>query len=118
MSPDGALTRIEHWRVAQQQARIAAANMMGGNRSFEEAPFFWTYHYGKNFEYLGHAETWDDEIVLGDIASQQFAALLLQGERVAAVVACERQRLTAVLVERMRTPLMREEALKMVEALS
>ena len=118
IAPDGKPTRIEHWRVAQQQARVAAANMMGGNRLYEAAPFFWTYHYGKNFEYLGHAESWDDEVVCGDIAKQQFAALFLQGERVAAVVACERQRLTAALAERMRAPLMRKEALKMIEELS
>jgi apoptosis-inducing factor 3 len=118
MAPDGKPTRIEHWRVAQQQARIAAANMMGGNRPYEEAPFFWTYHYGKNFEYLGHAESWDEQVVRGDIAKQQFVALLLQGERVAAVVACERQRLTAALIERMRSPLMRDEALRMVDALA
>jgi len=115
LGPEGKPIRIEHWRVAQQQARIAAANMMGGNRPYEDTPFFWTYHYGKNFEYLGHADTWDDEVVRGDIAKQQFVALFLQGERLAAVVACERQRLTSALVERMRAPLMRDEALRMVE---
>jgi NADPH-dependent 2,4-dienoyl-CoA reductase/sulfur reductase-like enzyme/nitrite reductase/ring-hydroxylating ferredoxin subunit len=115
MAPDGKPTRIEHWRVAQQQARIAAANMLGGNRPYEDVPFFWTYHYGKNFEYLGHAESWDDEIVRGDISQQQFVSLFLRRGRVAAVVACERQRLTATLVERMRTPLMRDEALRMVD---
>ncbi len=115
MPPDGKPTRIEHWRVAQQQARIAAANMMGGNRPYEDVPFFWTYHYGKNFEYLGHADSWDDEVIRGDIGKQQFVAVLLQRDRVAAVVACERQRLTAALSERMRTPLMRDEALRMVD---
>jgi NADPH-dependent 2,4-dienoyl-CoA reductase/sulfur reductase-like enzyme len=117
-TPDGERTRIEHWRVAQQQARIAAANMLGGAARFEAAPFFWTYHYGQNFDYLGHASSWDEEVVVGDVEAQNFVALLLQGERVAAVVACQRQRLTAALAQRMAAPLMREEALRLVEALS
>jgi apoptosis-inducing factor 3 len=43
-------------------------------------------------------------------------ALFLQDERVAAVVACERQRLTAALAQRMRRPLMRDEAMGLVNA--
>jgi NADPH-dependent 2,4-dienoyl-CoA reductase/sulfur reductase-like enzyme/nitrite reductase/ring-hydroxylating ferredoxin subunit len=116
IAPDGNPTRIEHWRVAQQQARVAAANLLGGRLRYEAAPFFWTYHYGKNFEYLGHAETWDEEVVCGDVERHDFVALFLQDERVAAVVACERQRLTAALAERMRTPLTRDEAMGLVNA--
>ena len=113
--PDGKPARIEHWRVAQQQARIAAANMLGGRAAFEAVPFFWTYHYGKNFEYLGHAEKWDDEIMFGDVDKQDFVTFFLQGDRVAAVAACERQRLTATLAERMRSPLLQDEALRLVD---
>ena len=85
--PEGKPTRIKHCRVAQQQARIAAANMMGEEASYRATPFFWTCHYGQNFEYFGHADGWDDEIVGGDIDIQNFAAFLLQGQRVVAVVA-------------------------------
>jgi NADPH-dependent 2,4-dienoyl-CoA reductase/sulfur reductase-like enzyme/nitrite reductase/ring-hydroxylating ferredoxin subunit len=115
---DGTSTRIEHWRVAQQQARVAAANMRGGSAVYDGVPFFWTYHYGQNFEYLGHAETWDEEVVVGEIERQDFAALLLRRKQVAAVVACGRQRTTAALAERMREPLPVEEALRIIEATS
>jgi NADPH-dependent 2,4-dienoyl-CoA reductase/sulfur reductase-like enzyme len=115
---DGARTRIEHWRVAQQQARVAAENMLGGNAVYDGVPFFWTYHYGQNFEYLGHAETWDEEVVEGEIELQNFVALLLQRKHVAAVVACGRQRTTAALAERMREPLPVEEAVRIIEATS
>ena len=100
----GERIRIEHWRVAQQHARVAAANMVGRPATFDAPPFFWTYHYGKNFEYLGHAEGWEKEIICGDLEKQAFVAFLLKGGFVAAVIACSRQRLTAQLAERMRAP--------------
>jgi NADPH-dependent 2,4-dienoyl-CoA reductase/sulfur reductase-like enzyme len=118
LPPDGEPTRIEHWRVAQAQARVAAANMAGRNVASDSTPFFWTYHYAKNFEYLGHAKSWSEQLIFGDVDKQEFVSLLLQGERVAAVIACERQRLTAVLAERMRAPLTRAEAIRIIESLS
>jgi NADPH-dependent 2,4-dienoyl-CoA reductase/sulfur reductase-like enzyme len=116
--PEDKRARVEHWRLAQQQARVAAAGMLGREAVCDAAPFFWTYHYGKNFEYLGHAESFDEEVIRGDPNNQEFVALLLRNERVAAVVACGRERLTATLSERMRTRLMRDEALMWVEEIN
>ena len=48
----GRRTRIEHWRVAQEQARTAAANMMGLEKKYSGVPYFWTYHYGIRYEFL------------------------------------------------------------------
>ena len=115
--PEGRQDRIEHWRVAQIQARVAAENMLGGAATYEAPPFFWTYHYGQNYEYIGHAKTWDDEIVVGDVEGQNFVAFFLEAERVVAVVACQRQRLTAALAERMRAPLTRDQALALAQVL-
>lgn len=106
----GKLTRIEHWRVAQQQARIAAHNMVGGDEHYDGLPFFWTYHFGKRFEYLGHAEEWDETIIQGSLETQDFVAFLVRGGMVAAVVACQRESETAVLAERMRQPLSLQDA--------
>ena len=79
-------------------------------------PFFWTYQCGKRFEYLGHAETWDREIIVGDLEQQQFVALLVRQEIVAAVVACDRERATGFLVELMRQPLAVDDALHAIRA--
>src|SRR5258706_1774647 len=98
----GPLVRIEHWRVAQQHARIAARNMCGASEHYEGVPFFWTYHYGKNFEYLGHAATWDDIVVEGDIDRHAFLALFVKDGKVVAAVACERDSATARLIGVMR----------------
>ena len=63
---NGQPQRIEHWRLAQQQARIAAANMLGGDERYLDVPYFWTWHFGKNYDYLGHAEAWDEVEFKGD----------------------------------------------------
>ena len=114
--PQGGRTRIEHWRLAQQQARIAACNMAGGAALFEDVPFFWTYHYGKRYEYLGHAPTWDRVVTEGDIGRQDFVTLLCRRGMVAAAVACGRERQTAYLATRMRDPLNVEAALDVIRA--
>jgi NADPH-dependent 2,4-dienoyl-CoA reductase/sulfur reductase-like enzyme/nitrite reductase/ring-hydroxylating ferredoxin subunit len=107
--------RIEHWRVAQQQGRIAARNLAGGDATYAGVPFFWTYHYGKRFEYLGDAHTWDEIAADGDIRQHKFIAFLCDRGSVAAVVACGREYETALLAERMRQPLTVTAALELVQ---
>ncbi|MFT4066598.1 FAD-dependent oxidoreductase [Paraburkholderia sp.] len=106
--------RIEHWRVAQQHARIAAQNMCGARNRYAGVPYFWTYHYGRNFEYLGHASEWDEIVVDGDLDHQQFIALYVRDGHVDAVLACEREALTARLIDAMRDGLSRADALKII----
>ncbi len=98
----GQSVRIEHWRVAQQHARVAARGMMGRAARYDGVPFFWTYHFGKRFEYLGHADPWDDEIVDGDLDALEFVAFHLRGGEVAGVIACGHETATARLIEPMR----------------
>ncbi|MCC8400350.1 FAD-dependent oxidoreductase [Paraburkholderia sp. MMS20-SJTN17] len=108
--------RIEHWRVAQQHARIAAQNMCGARNRYADVPFFWTYHYGKNFEYLGHADEWDEIFIDGDIDHHRFIALYVRDGNVDAVLACEREALTARLSDAMRGGLSRADALAIIGA--
>jgi apoptosis-inducing factor 3 len=105
-----ARVRIEHWRVAQQHARIAAKNMAGGDETYSGVPYFWTYHFGKRFEYLGHANAPDDVVIDGDLDAHAFIAYLIKDGYVAAIVACDREAPTARLAEAMRATLTLEEA--------
>ncbi|HYI83075.1 MAG TPA: FAD-dependent oxidoreductase [Acetobacteraceae bacterium] len=110
-------TRIEHWRVAQQHARVAARNMLGGTERYGGVPFFWTYHYGKRFDYLGHATEWDDVVVEGDTGEHVFVALLMKKGLVVGALGCQRERATAILSERLRAPpLLADEAMRLVRS--
>lgn len=112
----GAPVRIEHWRLAQQHARIAAQNMLGGHQRYEDVPFFWTFHFGKRIDYLGHAEQWDDIIFSGEPERFEFIGLICKDGQVAAVVACKYERTMALFAERMKQPLTVDEASALIIA--
>jgi NADPH-dependent 2,4-dienoyl-CoA reductase/sulfur reductase-like enzyme/nitrite reductase/ring-hydroxylating ferredoxin subunit len=111
---NGQPQRIEHWRLAQQHARIAAANMLGADEHYLDVPFFWTWHFGKNYDYLGHAEHWDEVEFIGEPEQPPFLGLFGKNGIVVAAVACEKEREMAMLAERMKQPLEMEEAWELI----
>ena len=82
--------RVEHWRVAQQHARVAARNMLGGNARFEQPPFFWTYHYGKRIEVHGHPASFDRVEIEGDLDAQDFVGRIMRDDALVGLVGCGR----------------------------
>ena len=87
---EGSLIRVEHWRVAQQQGRTAARNMLERDIPFDAVPYFWTIHFLKRLDYVGHAEEWDTVIVDGDLQKPEFIALYVKAGRVDAVIGWDR----------------------------
>jgi apoptosis-inducing factor 3 len=81
---DGPPIRVEHWRVAEQQGRIAARNMLGGRETFDAAPYFWTIQYMIRLDYVGHAKGDDTLVMRGNPAERKFIAYYLQDGMVAA----------------------------------
>lgn len=107
-------TRIEHWRVAQQLAVLAARNMLGDTQEYADVPFFWTYHFKKTFEVLGHPQHWNRLHLEGDLHRHAFIALLCRDDQVEAVIACEHQQAMARLSQRMQQPLGKADALVII----
>ncbi|HSD00466.1 MAG TPA: FAD-dependent oxidoreductase, partial [Casimicrobiaceae bacterium] len=86
----GAAIRVEHWVVAERQGQTAALNMLGGKEAFDAVPFFWSQHYDVPINYVGHAETWDEIAIDGDIAKRDCAVRYLRDGRVLAVASIYR----------------------------
>ena len=86
----GAAIRVEHWVVAQRQGQTAAINMLGGREKFDSVPFFWSQHYDVPINYVGHAETWDEIAIDGDIASRDCVVRYKSKGRVLAVASIYR----------------------------
>ena len=86
----GAAIRVEHWVVAQRQGQTAALNMLGGREKFDAVPFFWSQHYDVPINYVGHAETWDELAIDGDIAARDCVLRYKRNGRVLAVASIYR----------------------------
>ncbi len=94
----GGRVRVEHWRVAQQHGIHAARAMMGRGAAFDAVPVFWTIHYMKRLDYVGHAETWDEIVFDGDLGKPEFLAFYVTAGRVEAVAGFDRDRQVAAAI--------------------
>ncbi|WP_369991774.1 FAD-dependent oxidoreductase [Pseudomonas xanthosomatis] len=112
----GRPTRIEHWRLAQQQGVIAACNMLGERRRYDDVPYFWTYQHGQTLEVLGHGRLWNRIEYVGEPGLGDFIALQCVDDQVEAVVAVGYARAMAVLSQRMKRPLNSREARELIDA--
>ena len=98
----GGAFRFEHWRTAQQQGRVAAANMAGRSTAYNGVPFFWTGQFGMKLRYSGHAPEWDEIIVHGDLQNARFLAYFVVDNCVRAVVGSGRDAEQAAVEECLR----------------
>lgn len=78
----GGHVRIEHWDVAFNHGKTAAANMLGGNTPHEVVPYFYSVlaDWGE-LEYVGPAYEWDEEIVRGSYEDGEFTTWYLKGDQ-------------------------------------
>jgi NADPH-dependent 2,4-dienoyl-CoA reductase/sulfur reductase-like enzyme/nitrite reductase/ring-hydroxylating ferredoxin subunit len=94
--------RIEHWRTAMQQGRIAAHNMAGKETQYDSVPFFWTRQFDVGLLYVGHAQRWEEIIYHGDLYTRDFLAFYVKENRVLAVAGMNRDQEMAAAEELMR----------------
>jgi len=94
--------RIEHWKVAAQQGRVAGRNMAGAGEPYTMLPFFWSNQQGVNFRYAGHATEYNDILFDGEPGDGPFLAFYLRDEHVQAVLGVKRDADVATIAERMR----------------
>jgi NADPH-dependent 2,4-dienoyl-CoA reductase/sulfur reductase-like enzyme len=81
----GGNIRVEHWIVAERQGQTAALNMMGERQKFTAVPFFWSQHYDVPINYVGHAESWDEIAIEGDIPGKDCVLRFKRQGRILAI---------------------------------
>ncbi|KJP87883.1 hypothetical protein AK88_02487 [Plasmodium fragile] len=93
----GEMINVCHWNVAIQQGRIAAHNMLSGDKKeFNFIPFFNTNIFGKNFRYSGYVREPQKVIYEGDLRKQNFVAYFVKKDKVASILTLGNAKMAAL----------------------
>jgi apoptosis-inducing factor 3 len=76
--------------VAERQGQCAALNMMGHRKRYVAIPFFWTKHFDLSIRYVGHATSWDELKVEGDLSGRDGLVRFVKEGRLLAVATVQR----------------------------
>jgi 3-phenylpropionate/trans-cinnamate dioxygenase ferredoxin reductase subunit len=74
----GRRSRLESVPNALEQARVAAASILGNPRAYDAAPWFWSDQYDLKLQMVGLSEGHDELIVRGDMDANSFTAFYLK----------------------------------------
>jgi 3-phenylpropionate/trans-cinnamate dioxygenase ferredoxin reductase subunit len=83
----GRQLRLESVHNAQEQAKTAAATILGNPQAYAQVPWFWSDQYDLKLQIVGLATPDCQRIVRGDPAQRSFAVLHLLDNRLQAVEA-------------------------------
>ena len=78
------MVRIESVQNAISQAQIAAASLLGIERDERSVPWFWSDQADLKLQIAGLSSGYDDYVVRGDPASEQFSVLYYRNGRLIA----------------------------------
>lgn len=81
----GRRLRLESVPNAMEQARVAAANMCGSEKTYASMPWFWSDQYELKLQMVGFSADGDRDVVRGDMSTNQFAVFYLKEGAVVAV---------------------------------
>ncbi len=83
--PDGRLLRLESVHNAVEQAKSAAAALLGRERPFCATPWFWSDQYDVKLQMVGLSHGYDQVVVRGDLHKPAFSAYYFRAGRLLAV---------------------------------
>jgi 3-phenylpropionate/trans-cinnamate dioxygenase ferredoxin reductase component len=83
--PDGRLLRLESVQNAVEQGKSAAAALLGRERPFRAAPWFWSDQYDVKLQMVGLSEGYDEVVTRGDLRKPAFSAYYFRAGRLIAV---------------------------------
>jgi NADPH-dependent 2,4-dienoyl-CoA reductase/sulfur reductase-like enzyme len=65
----GGHVRVEHWTSAAGQGAAVAHAILGGERPYDELPYFWSDQFGLRLQHVGHPHGWESTEIEGDESS-------------------------------------------------
>jgi len=77
--------RLESVPNAMEQARVAANNMCGGDKTYAAVPWFWSDQYELKLQMVGFSADGDTQVIRGDQSINQFAVFYLKEGAIVAV---------------------------------
>jgi len=83
---------VHHWDNAVQGPRTAAANLLGGDETYDPVPYFWSEQFGRFVQYAGFHSDSDEMVLRGDPAGAAWSVLWLRGGKLVALLAVGRPR--------------------------
>jgi 3-phenylpropionate/trans-cinnamate dioxygenase ferredoxin reductase subunit len=81
----GRRLRLESVPNAIEQGRVAASNMLGGDKTYASVPWFWSDQYELKLQMVGFSADGDTSVVRGDKSVNKFAVFYLSEGNVVAV---------------------------------
>ncbi len=77
--------RVEHWDNAVRQGRVAAQNMLGNKKPFDEVPYFYSHVFNLSFNLLGLIEPNQVRITRGSMEEGSFACFYVSKDVIQAL---------------------------------
>jgi 3-phenylpropionate/trans-cinnamate dioxygenase ferredoxin reductase subunit len=81
----GRNVRLESVNNAIEQAKAAAASVLGQEQPFADVPWFWSDQYDLKLQIAGLAIDYDQVVQRGDMRTRSFATYYLRKERLVAI---------------------------------
>jgi 3-phenylpropionate/trans-cinnamate dioxygenase ferredoxin reductase subunit len=88
----GEYIRVEHWDHAANHGAAAALSILGKGAPYQQVPYFWSDQYDVRFQYVGHANRWDQLVIRGSVRERAFTAFYVLEDRVVAALCVNRAR--------------------------
>jgi len=81
----GALIRLESVQNANDQAKVAALDIIGEDCSYDSVPWFWSNQFDLKLQTVGISAGFDDAVVRGDPKNRSFSVIYFRDDKVIAL---------------------------------
>lgn len=81
----GSMIRLESVQNANDQAKIAALDIVGQDAEYDALPWFWSNQFDLKLQTVGLSSGYEEEIVRGDPNSRSFSVIYLRDDKVIAL---------------------------------